>query len=126
MGKVFKKVGKIIGKIEKLDPLAGSINKFLGTDSSWSFGEGLADNFLGTDLTGNKAAAARDAAEANARQEALIASLAQQNANVNVDLGMENTPTVDVGGTADALSQTATKRRKNAAGGVSSVLGINV
>lgn len=119
---IGKKVKKLVGKIkkftEKWDPLgAGTLNQFV---------DPLADQWLGTDFTGMKALEAQNAADATARNEALLAQLSQQQAASNVDLGFENTPDTQVGGTATSLSTSSTTKKKKAPGGVASSLGINV
>lgn len=117
-----KKVTKLVGKIkkftEKWDPLgAGTLNQFV---------DPMADQWLGTDFTGAKALEAQNAADATARNEALLAQLGQQQAASNVDLGFENTPDTQVGGTATSLSTSSNTKKKKAPGGVASSLGINV
>ena len=119
MGKQVKKiVGKLMKFTEKWDPLgAGTLNQFANP---------LADQWLGTDFTGEKALAAKNAADATARNEALLEMLGQQQAASNVDLGFENTPDTQVGGTASGFAAGDKKRRKSGIGGVASSLGLNV
>lgn len=119
MGKSIKKiVGKVMKFTEKWDPLgAGILNEF---------GKPLADQWIGTDFTGDKAEAAKNAADATARNEALLAQLSDQQAASNVDLGFENTPDTVVGGTANSLTTSTGTKKKKAAGGVASSLGINL
>lgn len=120
MGKSIKKlVSKVKKFTEKVDPLgAGTLNKIV---------DPIADQYLGTDFTGAKAQAAEDAANAANRQDALLNQLRNQAASANVDLGLENTPVAEVGGTATSMSR---KRRTGnaprAGAGVAASLGINV
>lgn len=113
-----KKIGKIFKKVLKVSDTIGLLPE--GTT------EGLVDQYVGTDLSGKKKQAAQDAADATARNEALLAMLGNQAAAANVDLGLENTPDTQVGGTANAMASTASKRKRNAPGGVAASLGINV
>lgn len=119
MGKKIKGfIGKIKKFTEKVDPLgAGTLNQFV---------DPMADQWLGTDMTGAKAEQKRLAADATARNEALLAQLSQQSAASNVDLGFENTPDTEVGGTATSLAGDPKRRRRAGGGGVANSLGINV
>lgn len=123
--KIFKKVGKLIGKIEQFDPFASSINSVLGVDSSIEAGQNIADQYLGTDLSGAKAEARQLARDAQSRQEALLEQLKNQAASANVDLGLDNTVQVEVGGSAAAQAGNTTRRKRTGPGGVASSLGIN-
>lgn len=114
MGKKIKKaLGGVKKLAEKLDPLgAGLLNPIA---------DSMSDQYLGTDWSGNKAAAAQLQRDQLALQEA--ANNIQRNANV--DLGLDNVTVAQVGGTADATSTAANRRRTRAAGNVASSLGIN-
>lgn len=67
--------------------------------------------------------AGNDALEAALEQQRLAAQNAQ---NAQVDLSVENVPTIDTGGTAEAQAEAGTKARRRRTGGLSSSLGINV
>lgn len=64
--------------------------------------------------------AGNDALEAALEQQRLAAQ------NAQVDLSVENVPTIDTGGTAEAQAEAGTKARRRRTGGLSSSLGINV
>lgn len=114
MGKKVKKfVDKAKKFTEKWDPLgAGTLNQFV---------DPLADQWIGTDYTGAKAAA-RDIEAQNMAREAQAQTFAQ---NMSVDLGTENVAQVDLGGTADAAG-TGNRRKRRTGPSASSSLGINV
>ena len=60
---------------------------------------------------------------------ALEAALEQQRLaaqNAQVDLSVENIPTIDTGGTAESQAEAGNKARRRRTGGLSSSLGINV
>lgn len=125
MGKVVSKVAKTVSKFagsKFADPLGISKSVSLSPVEDMLAGKS-SSLFANKDL--EKAAAAdklqqqRDAQ----MQDALNAS-ARVATNANVDLGMENTPVVDVGGTATGLNTSANRRRRGGAG-ISTSLGIN-
>ncbi|QHJ82567.1 MAG: hypothetical protein [Bacteriophage sp.] len=117
-----KKAKKLINKVkkftEKVDPFgAGLLNPYA---------DGLSDQFLGTDNSGIKAATKAAEAEANARQESLMAAMNNTAQNANVDLSLANIPDTEIGGTATGLASSNTnKRKKQGPGGVAASLGIN-
>lgn len=71
-------------------------------------------------LLGSGKPAGNDALEAALEQQRLAAQ------NAQVDLSVENVPTIDTGGTAEAQAEAGTKARRRRTGGLSSSLGINV
>lgn len=114
MGKKAKGlVGKIKKFTEKVDPFgAGTLNQFV---------DPMADQFLGTDFTGAKAAQGElDAA--NLARENQAQTFAQ---NMGVDLGTDNVAQVELGGTADAAGTGSRRKKRGAGGNASSSLGIN-
>lgn len=120
MGKAFKKVGKILGKIEKFDPIAGPVNKMLGVENSLQPAEGLLNNFTGK--TAIEAARMQaEQVEASSRQAAILQqnSAALQGQNV-----LDNTNTVVAGGTAASTDTNDLTRRRRGAGSLSAVIGI--
>lgn len=67
--------------------------------------------------------------EKDSSNSALEAALEQQRRaaqNAQVDLSVENIPTIDTGGTAEAQAEAGTKARRRRTGSLSSSLGINV
>lgn len=67
--------------------------------------------------------------EKDSSNSALEAALEQQRRaaqNAQVDLSVENIPTIDTGGTAEAQAEAGTKARRRRTGGLASSLGINV
>lgn len=113
-----KKVKKLVDKAkkftEKWDPLgAGTLNQFV---------DPMADQWLGTDYTGMKAAQKELDAQ-NVARETQAQTFAQ---NMSVDLGTANVAQVDLGGTADAAAGTGNRRKRRAGASASSSLGINV
>jgi hypothetical protein len=119
-----KKVTKIITKIkkftEKADPLgAGLLNPIV---------DPMADQWLGTDMTGAKAEAKAAAEKAAAEQAAMMQSLVDQSKranDANVDLSLDNVPIVETGGTASGLAAGSTVRKRKSGQSLSASLGIN-
>lgn len=112
-----KKVKKVVGKVkkftEKWDPLgAGTLNQFV---------DPMADQWLGTDFTGAKAAQAEIDAS-NLQREIQAQTFAQ---NMSIDLGSENVAQVDLGGTADAAGTGNRRKKRQGGSSASSSLGIN-
>lgn len=67
--------------------------------------------------------------EKQSSNSALEAALEQQRRaaqNAQVDLSVENIPTIDTGGTAESQAEAGTKARRRRTGGLASSLGINV
>ena len=67
--------------------------------------------------------------EQKSDNSALEAALEQQRLaaqNAQVDLSVENIPTIDTGGTAESQAEAGTKARRRRTGGLASSLGINV
>lgn len=67
--------------------------------------------------------------EMDSSNSALEAALEQQRQaaqNAQVDLSVENIPTIDTGGTAEAQAEAGTRARRRRTGGLASSLGINV
>ena len=62
----------------------------------------------------------------NSALEAALGQQRQAAENAQVDLSVENIPTIDTGGTAEAQAEAGTKARRRRTGGLSSSLGINV
>lgn len=62
----------------------------------------------------------------NAALEAALEQQRQAAQNAQVDLSVENIPTIDTGGTAEAQAEAGTKARRRRTGGLASSLGINV
>lgn len=82
-------------------------------------------------LLGSEKPAGNDALEAALEQQRLAAqnALEQQRLaaqNAQVDLSVENIPTIDTGGTAESQAEAGNKARRRRTGGLSSSLGINV
>ena len=71
-------------------------------------------------LLGSEKPAGNDALEAALEQQRQAAE------NAQVDLSVENIPTIETGGTAEAQAEAGTKARRRRTGGLSSSLGINV
>ena len=71
-------------------------------------------------LLGSEKPAGNDALEAALEQQRLAAQ------NAQVDLSVENIPTIDTGGTAESQAEAGNKARRRRTGGLSSSLGINV
>lgn len=71
-------------------------------------------------LLGSVKPAGNDALEAALEQQRLAAE------NAQVDLSVENIPTIDTGGTASAQAEASNKARRRRTEGLSSSLGINV
>ena len=70
-----------------------------------------------------------DNSERKSDNSALEAALEQQRLaaqNAQVDLSVENIPTIDTGGTAESQAEAGNKARRRRTGGLSSSLGINV
>jgi len=67
--------------------------------------------------------------EKDSSNSALEAALEQQRQaaeNAQVDLSVENIPTIDTGGTAESQAEAGNKARRRRTGGLASSLGINV
>lgn len=62
----------------------------------------------------------------NSALEAALEQQRQAAQNAQVDLSVENVPTIDTGGTAEAQAEAGTKARRRRTGGLASSLGINV
>ena len=82
-------------------------------------------------LLGSKQKSDNSALEAALEQQRLAAqnALEQQRLaaqNAQVDLSVENIPTIDTGGTAEAQAEAGNKARRRRTGGLASSLGINV
>lgn len=112
-----KKVKKLVGKVkkftEKWDPLgAGTLNQFV---------DPMADQWMGTDFTGAKAAQSELDAS-NLARETQAQTFAQ---NMSIDLGSENVAQVDLGGTADAAGTGNRRKKRQGGSSASSSLGIN-
>ena len=71
-------------------------------------------------LLGSEKFAGNDALEAALEQQRQAAE------NAQVDLSVENIPTIETGGTAEAQAEAGNKARRRRTGGLSSSLGINV
>lgn len=71
-------------------------------------------------LLGSEKQSSNSALEAALEQQRLAAQ------NAQVDLSVENIPTIDTGGTAESQADAGTKARRRRTGGLSSSLGINV
>ena len=71
-------------------------------------------------LLGSKQKSDNSALEAALEQQRLAAQ------NAQVDLSVENIPTIDTGGTAEAQAEAGNKARRRRTGGLASSLGINV
>lgn len=106
-------INKVLKKTIGAEKLFGT-NKLTG---------GILDQYLGTDVLGNKEAAARQAQqEADANQRKLTQ---QNNANIlDVNAQAENIVQTDAGGSAAALDVTGTSVKKRRAGTISTSLGL--
>ena len=62
----------------------------------------------------------------NGALEAALEQQRQAAENAQVDLSVENIPTIDTGGTAEAQAEAGTKARRRRTRGLASSLGINV
>lgn len=71
-------------------------------------------------LLGSEKQSSNSALEAALEQQRLAAQ------NAQVDLSVENIPTIDTGGTAESQAEAGTKARRRRTGGLASSLGINV
>lgn len=71
-------------------------------------------------LTPSVKPAGNDALEAALEQQRIAAQ------NAQVDLSVENIPTIETGGTAEAQAEAGNKARRRRTEGLSSSLGINV
>lgn len=124
-----KKIKNVLSKVTKV----GSLGAFDLDGGGWGMkvvdplglGTGLSDQLLGTDFSGAKSGAAKDAAsiaQQNAAREQQAQTFAQ---NMSVDLGSENIANVDPGGTADAASTGNRRKKRQGGSSASSSLGIN-
>lgn len=136
LGKVFSKIGSVVGKV---DPLRGgdAILEKVGLPTLTGQGS---NNILDMGATAaqkasdDAAAAAKAAADQQAAAQAAAAQQAQQqndllnamNKNYATDLTGENKNLVIAGGTADAAVESDDSKKKRTATGLSSSLGINV
>ncbi|MCY1456454.1 hypothetical protein D9M71_736750 [compost metagenome] len=64
--------------------------------------------------------------QSNSALEAALAAQRQAAQNAQVDLSVENVPTIDTGGTAEGQAEAGNKARRRRTGGLASSLGINV
>lgn len=62
----------------------------------------------------------------NSALEAALEQQRQAAENAQVDLSVENIPTIETGGTAEFQAEAGNKARRRRTGGLSSSLGINV
>ena len=62
----------------------------------------------------------------NSALEAALEQQRQAAENAQVDLSVENVPTIETGGTAESQAESGNKARRRRTGGLSSSLGINV
>lgn len=98
-----KKVKKVVGSVLK------GVSGLLG----------------GGSLGGGSLGGVKDSS--NSALEAALEQQRQAAENAQVDLSVENIPTIDTGGTAEAQAEAGNKaRRRRRTGGLSSSLGINV
>lgn len=97
--------------------MAKKIRKAAGSVFKNAIGGGLLSGGLlgGGDQTPN-----------NSALEAALAAQRQAAQNAQVDLSVENVPTIDTGGTAEGQAEAGTKARRRRTGGLASSLGINV
>ncbi|CAK25008.1 putative structural protein [Pseudomonas phage LKA1] len=98
--------------------MAKKIKKAVGSVLKGTIGGGL---LSGGGLLGG--------GEKDSSNSALEAALEQQRRaaqNAQVDLSVENIPTIDTGGTAESQAEAGTKARRRRTGGLASSLGINV
>ncbi len=80
----------------------------------------LSGGLLGGNLLGSEQPSGNSALESALEQQRLAAQ------NAQVDLSVENVPTIDTGGTAEGQAEAGTKARRRRTGGLASSLGINV
>lgn len=118
MGKTVK---KLVNKVTKVATFGIADADQVFDAFTLGQGRGISDQFLGTDLTGAKAAAS-DMDAQNAQRERQAQTFAQ---NMSVDLGSSNVANVDLGGTADAASTGNRRKKRPGAQSASSSLGIN-
>ena len=103
MGKKIKKA--VSGAFKGIGSLAGAATGgLLGSEQK----------------SGSKQKSDNSALEAALEQQRLAAR------NAQVDLSVENIPTIDTGGTAESQAEAGNKARRRRTGGLSSSLGINV
>lgn len=132
LGKVFSKIGSVVGKI---DPLRGgdAILEKIGLPTLTGQGD---KNILDMGATAAEKAAA-DAAQAQkdaaAKQAEVDAEAAKQqsilnemNKNYATDLTGENRNLVIAGGSADAVAASDDSKKRRTGTGLSTTLGINV
>lgn len=111
-----KKIKKTLGSVFKPVGALASIatGGLLGSEKR---SEKRSDNSA---LLGSEKQSDNSALEAALEQQRLAAQ------NAQVDLSVENIPTIDTGGTAEAQAEAGTKARRRRTRGLSSSLGINV
>lgn len=97
-----KKVKKVVGSVLK------GVSGLLG----------------GGSLGGGSLGGVKDSS--NSALEAALEQQRQAAENAQVDLSVENIPTIDTGGTAESQAEAGNKARRRRTGGLSSSLGINV
>ena len=122
MGKKSNPFKKALNKVTKVATLGLADADQVFDAFTLGQGRAISDQFLGTDLTGQKAAAL-DADKAAAAREAQAATFAQ---NMSVDLGTQNVANVELGGTADSAGAGGRRKRRAGQASASSSLGINV
>lgn len=96
--------------------MAKKVKKVVGSVLKGTIGGGL----LGGGLLGGEKSSSNSALETALEQQRRAAQ------NAQVDLSVENIPTIDTGGTAEAQAEAGTKARRRRTGGLASSLGINV
>lgn len=106
-----KKVKKVVSSV--LKPVSSVLNPVSGL---------LGGGSLGVEKDSSNAALEAS----NAALEAALEQQRQAAQNAQVDLSVENIPTIDTGGTAEAQAEAGTKARRRRTGGLASSLGINV
>lgn len=116
-----KKIKNVLNKATKVATLGIADADQVFDTFTLGQGRQLSDQFLGTDLTGNKQAQ-RDLDASNLQREVQAQTFAQ---NMNVDLGSENVAQVDLGGTADAAGTGNRRKKRQGGSSASSSLGIN-
>lgn len=119
--KISKKVTKVIKKASKLslNPIDKEIADYTFRYDSLSPSHGYMQHRKQEDRE-----ARREADRLNQEQLDLLAAQENAAANALVNLGLENTPDVVAGGTADVLTDTRKRKKANGGASIATSLGV--